>query len=110
MNAAYNNIARYGTKGDFVLQYYIDGAFDAATMKKSQGHEVIIPLLAYQTSQKLEESKTSFTLYVAIDDDFSGAIPSDSKVIHNDVTYNVVNSDTKYVRGAPIFSTLLCNG
>lgn len=109
-SAAHRNIKRYGTKGDYVLEYEIGGEFDSATMKKSKGHFVRIPLLAYSTGQKLDAPSKSFMLYAAVDGDFSGAIPNDSKILYNDIEYNIDNSDTQDVRGKPIYSVFMCSG
>jgi hypothetical protein len=110
MNAAFRNIQRYGTKGDYFLQYVLGGTFDAATMKKSLGSTVNSSLLAYSTGRKQEGSSQSFTLYVAVDTDFGGAIPADSKILYDEKVFDITSSDVTYIKNQPVCAVLTCNG
>ena len=110
MNSAFRSIQRYGTKGDYILQYAIGGTFDSATMKKTSGSLVESDLLAYSTGYKQEASSQEFVLYVAVDDDFGGAIPVDSKIIYDGKAFDITKSDVTYIRNQPVCAVLTCNG
>jgi hypothetical protein len=110
MNAAFRNIQRYGTKGDFVLRYEIGGTFDSATMKKTAGATFNSDLLAFADGYKRELSSQEFVLYVAVDHDFGGAIPVDSKIIYDGKSFDITKSDVTYIRNQPVCAVLTCNG